>query len=187
VFHRTWQSPGGHHIKRMMLGRHLTFFRITKVQDTIMNNSFLKSSWKLSSMKFNPTEIISAPQLSRQNYYPLIQLLLRSVPQIRPATCVYYDGWMKYIPRSRLWEKLRYSHRPTPEVWRRKKVNFIIRTVEFINYSRRSAVKSLHNSVILYNAEMGRLVQNYRIKFTNKHASSFGTWWEVGDDDRVKR
>ena len=34
---------------------------------------------------------------------------------------------------------------------------------------------------------MGRLVQNYRIKFTNKHASSFGTWWEVGDDDQVKR
>jgi len=88
----------------------------------------------------------------------------------------------------RLWKKkIRYPHRPTPEVWRWKKVNFIIRTVEFINYSRRSAVKSLHNSVILYNAEMGRLVQNYRIKFTNKHASSFGTWWEVGDDDQVKR
>jgi hypothetical protein len=47
-----------------------------------------------------------------------------------------------------------------------KRVNFITRTVEFINYSKRSAVKSLHNSVILYNEEMGRLVQNYRIKFT---------------------
>ena len=57
----------------------------------------------------------------------------------------------------------------------KKKVNFIIRTVEFINYSRRSAVKSLHNSVILYEAEMGRLVQNYRIKFRKKHASSFAT------------
>ena len=69
----------------------------------------------------------------------------------------------------------------------KKNVNFIIRTVEFINYSRRSAVKSLHNYVILYNAEMGRLVQNYRIKFTSKQASSFGTWWEVGGDDRGER
>jgi hypothetical protein len=51
-----------------------------------------------------------------------------------------------------------------------KKGNFIIRTVECINYAMRSAVKSLCNSVILYNAEMGRLVQNYSIKFTHKHA-----------------
>ena len=146
-----------------------------------------------SSMKFNPVEIISAPVLWRQNYYPLIQIIPRSVPQIRPATCVYYDGWMKYIFRSDkekhtwLWKKLSYSHTLTPEGWRWKKVNFIIRTVEFINYSRSSAVKSLHNSVIVYNAEMGKLVQNYRIKFTNKHASSFGTWWEMCGEDRGNR
>jgi hypothetical protein len=77
--------------------RLLTFIRIRKVKDTITNNSFIKSSWKLSSMKFNPIEIISAPVLSRQNYYPLIQLLPRSLSQIRPAACIYYDGWMKYI------------------------------------------------------------------------------------------
>ena len=125
VFHRTWLSPGGYHIKRMMGTNSWYLLELRKFQDAIMNNSFLKSSWKISSMKFNPIEIISAPLLSRQSYHPLIQLLPKSVPQIRLATCVYYDGWMKYIRGSQrttyciwLWKKLCYSHRPTPEGWR---------------------------------------------------------------------
>lgn len=156
-----------------------------------MNNSFLNSSWKHSCMKFNPIEIISAPLLSRTtiHWYNYFQDLFRKsdllhVSIMMPEWNIFGGHKEQHI---RLWEKLRYSHRPTPEVWRWKKVNFITRTVEFINYSRRSAVKSLQNSVILYNAGMCRLVQNYCIKFTNKHASSFGTWWEVGNDDRVKR
>lgn len=193
AFHRTSLSPGGFHIQRMMGTDSWYLLELRKSKKQLR-----KIRLQCRHENFHARNLTLLRLFLHQCYQDWTNIHWYSYLQVPTCKSDLLQASIMMAERNIfgshkeqhiwLWEKLSYIHRPTPEEWRwKKKVNFIIRTVEFINYSRRSAVKSLHNSVILYNAELGRLVQNYRIKFTKKHASSFGTWWEVCGDDQGKR